>query len=122
MEERRFAALSDIVPLAVIAAAALLLWAVMSNSGGGKTAELVADNTVIKRLDLSKDCTYKPEGYDVEITVKDGKAAFTSADCPDKICIKTGFIGTRGQSAVCLPNRLTLRITGGSDGVDAAIG
>lgn len=122
MEERRFAALSDIVPLAVIAAAALILWAVMSGGSAGKTAELVADNKVIKRLDLSRDCTYRPDGYNVEITVRDGRAAFTSADCPDKICIKTGFIGARGQSAVCLPNRLTLRITGGSGGVDAVIG
>jgi len=57
----------------------------------------------------------------VEIEVKDGRIAFIHSDCPDKVCVNTGFIGTPGQSAACLPNRVILIIEG-NFGVDATVG
>ncbi len=36
-----------------------------------------------------------------------------SSPCPDKICIKQGWINKEGESIVCLPNRVVLRLEGG---------
>jgi len=46
------------------------------------------------------------------ITVREGAAGFVSSDCPDRDCVRTGFISEPGQAAVCLPNRVEIRIEG----------
>ena len=38
------------------------------------------------------------------------------ADCPDHICVRTGFIDRAGQSIVCVPNAIVIRLIGGVDG------
>lgn len=41
----------------------------------------------------------------------DGTICFETSDCPDMVCVRTGRIGRTGQSAVCLPNEIVLKIT-----------
>lgn len=41
---------------------------------------------------------------------KDGSIRFEQSDCPDKICVNTGKIHLIGEQAVCLPNRIVLKI------------
>lgn len=36
--------------------------------------------------------------------ISDGRIAFIKSDCPDQICVRTGFISRTGQMAACLPN------------------
>ena len=43
--------------------------------------------------------------------VRDGQIAFIISDCPDQICVHTGFISRAGQMAACLPNGLIMLIT-----------
>lgn len=123
MGGRSFASKTDIfVSLAVILLAAAV-YMLFSHSTGGSYAEIYNGNTVIKRVSLSADQTFTVDGYDnVVFEVKDGAAAFKQSDCPDKICVRTGYIKNNGQSAVCLPNRLTLRIVSGNDGADTYTG
>jgi hypothetical protein len=51
------------------------------------------------------------EYYD-KITAEQGRIRFTEADCPEKICVNTGWLSKPGQAAVCLPNGLIIRIEG----------
>ena len=44
--------------------------------------------------------------------VRDGQIAFVKSDCPDQICVRTGFIHRSGQMAACLPNGLVLFLSG----------
>ena len=46
------------------------------------------------------------------LRTEDGSIAVISADCPDKDCVKRGWLRRPGDSAVCLPNRLVVRISG----------
>jgi hypothetical protein len=46
------------------------------------------------------------------IEIKDGKVHIEEANCPDKICVKDGFISKPGQILVCLPNKVVLQIVG----------
>jgi hypothetical protein len=108
-KERVFFALKDLIPIVAFLLIAVVLFLCMRTDGGAY-AELLSDNKVIERIDLSKDGELTPNGYNVVLSVKSGKIAFIQSDCPDKICVHTGYIGSVGQSAVCLPNRLTLRI------------
>lgn len=46
------------------------------------------------------------------IDIANGKVHIEEADCPDKICIKDGFISKPGQILVCLPNKVVVQIIG----------
>lgn len=48
-----------------------------------------------------------------------------ASDCPTQDCVHTGIIARSGQSIVCLPARIIIRLEGGTaedGGVDAVLG
>ena len=57
-----------------------------------------------------------PDGKN-EITIKDGVAYMSEADCKDKLCIKMGA-ATTFRPVTCLPNEVIIIISGKSDDVD----
>lgn len=92
------------------------------NSQENLTAEVLSNGELIRKINLKKDSaekfviTYK-NGENI-ICVEEGKIAVISATCPDKDCVRRGWLKKRGDSAVCLPNRLSIRIIGAAE-VDA---
>lgn len=50
----------------------------------------------------------------VEISARgeDGKVRVARSTCPDKVCVRTGWISKPGQTIVCLPNKTVVRIEG----------
>ena len=53
----------------------------------------------------------------VVIEIKDGRARVAGSPCRDQLCVKAGWLSKSGESAVCLPQRVVIRI-GGQSGVD----
>ena len=51
-----------------------------------------------------------PGKPNVVFETHDGAVAFVKSDCPDQICVHTGFISNELEFAACLPNKLILRI------------
>ncbi|MCI9405926.1 MAG: NusG domain II-containing protein [Oscillospiraceae bacterium] len=51
-------------------------------------------------------------GIPVSFQIKDHKIRFIEVDCPDHICENAGFLSMEGQTAVCMPNRVSLSIYG----------
>ena len=101
--------------IALAAAVAVCICAVCLNKAGsgGKTASIWVDGEVVRTVPLSRDCTFSitnSEGHTVEFEVKDGKIRFVSSDCPDKICVNTGFISLETETAICMPNRISVTI------------
>lgn len=87
-----------------------------ASESAGVYAEIRAGD-VRTLLPLGEARTYPVPGQpDVVIAVRGGTAAFEHSDCPDQICVKTGALSLPGQSAACLPNRVTLRILGDAPG------
>lgn len=77
------------------------------------SAVVLRDGVEIVRLDLRgmEERDYSPE-EGVVIRYGRGKAAFLQSDCPDQVCVRTGWLTRPGQSAVCLPKRLVLQLEG----------
>ncbi len=74
-------------------------------------AEIVLKGDVVKTVFLDEDKTFSIEEVpNVKFEIKDKKIRFLESDCPDKVCVNTGFIGSSGQTAVCLPNALSIKI------------
>lgn len=74
-------------------------------------AEIILKGDVVKTVFLDEDKTFLIEEVpNVKFEIKDKKIRFLESDCPDKVCVNTGFIGSSGQTAVCLPNALSVKI------------
>ena len=119
MDKRVFFKKKDMLAAAVMLAAAALLWLVM-NTGSKEYiyADIYYDSKVIKTIDLKKtpDTEFSlSENEHVVFQIKDKKIAFIHSDCPDKICINTGFLSANGQSAACLPNKMLVKIRSSDD-------
>lgn len=52
-----------------------------------------------REIDLS------PYGVKVTLEVRDGAIRFEHSDCPDQICVHTGWLSRDSDIAVCMPNR-----------------
>jgi hypothetical protein len=91
--------------------------------GSHHVAEIKQDGKVIRTIDLDKidtaeeiKITYK-DGYNI-IRIEKGRIRIVDADCPDKLCVKTGWITESGQNIICLPHKLIIKIQGGSKEID----
>lgn len=61
-------------------------------------------------------------GYTNRIEVHPGKIGVIWADCPDRLCVRQGFLETTAIPIVCLPNGLVIRLrpeSGGTTDPDA---
>lgn len=88
------------------------------SKGSHKVAVIKQDGKIIKTMDLSKvkvknqfRISYNNSHFNL-IEVEPGRIRIIDADCPDKVCVKTGWISEPGQTAVCLPHKLIIGIEG----------
>ena len=79
----------------------------------------------VARLPLATDQTTYVKGPLglTEVEVKKGQARIVRSPCKNKVCIKSGYIRYADRLAVCIPNRVVVRIVGQNHrGVDAVVG
>lgn len=56
--------------------------------------------------------------------IKDKTVKMTEASCPDHVCIRQGIIDERGETIVCLPNKVVVEIAAkdnAAQGLDAIV-
>ena len=82
----------------------------------GSWAVVTADGKEAGRYPLAEDRrgTIGAADYNV-LEIKDGAAAVAEANCGDHTCVRTGRISREGETIVCLPHRLVVRIEGGDE-------
>jgi len=77
-------------------------------------AVITQDGQLVERLDLQQVTKPRqiilPGKYHEIIEVEPGRIRFKQADCPDKICVHTGWLEEPGDVAVCMPNRAVVKI------------
>ena len=87
---------------------------------------VVRDGEVLYSFDLTKtedttfDIYYKDSKNTIEI--KDGKIRISAAECPDKTCVKSGWLSSSAMPVVCLPNHLVIEFANNNSEVDAVAG
>lgn len=110
---------SDILLIGIVSIAAVLCFAGFklyqsSNKGKHITAVIIHDNQVIERINL--DTVTEPReltisgNYHNKIYVEPGRIRFEKSDCPDQICVNTGWLTKYGDIAVCMPNKALITI------------
>ncbi|NPV91344.1 MAG: NusG domain II-containing protein [Firmicutes bacterium] len=77
-------------------------------------AEIIQNNKVIERIDLNEVKESRlitvSGNYQNHIRVEPGRISFETSDCPDKICVQTGWLEKYGDIAICMPNRVIVTI------------
>ncbi len=76
--------------------------------GTGQYVKITENGRVIGSYPLNEDTVVTLTHNTV--TIQDGKAYMSSADCPDSLCIKQGEISGSGEVIACLPNRVTVEV------------
>ena len=114
----------DIVIIAAVIALSILLLVPSFAKSDTVTAVIYVDGEEYQRIELTEgsEKTVQPKS-DADIVIKaDGGAIyFESADCPDKLCVKSGRPKRVGETAACLPNGVVITLVGDS-GRDAITG
>ena len=105
------------VILVILSAAALSFFITMFPDGHDDPVAVVTRHGVeIYRIELQELEDRKEleiyEKYRNLIVAEKGRICFMEADCPDRVCVNTGWISRPGQVAVCLPAGVVIKITG----------
>ena len=118
----KFAKKSDILIIAAIllVCVAALLLVRFARGGGSAQAELYRDGALVETVDLAtaQEGRFSLDGVPGVVFALDGSGgiAFAESDCPDPVCVHTGWLRSPGQLAACLPNGLYLKIVSDTDG------
>lgn len=95
---------------------------IMNCSDSNSRTAVIRCGDVRYELALDEDGLFRFDGVDAEFEVKNGKIRMTNVSCPDKICEKTGYIGSYGQSIICVPNKITVAVVGSDKSADVTVG
>lgn len=114
MNNRVFFYKKDLMIIFIILITSILIYAFyfIHNKGNDTYLEVICNGNVEAQINFDgKTTTYIPKSCpNVTVEIDGKKARVKDSDCPDKICVNTGWIALPGQSAVCLPNRFSIVI------------
>ncbi len=113
----------DIAVIAVIAAVAVAFMIFMRSGNINPVATVTVDGKIIETVNLSslkEKIIITPETQPkVTIIAENGEIYFAAAECEDKLCVNSGKLKNSGDTAVCLPAKTVITVSG-SD-VDAVV-
>jgi len=112
-----------ILVLAVVTVSVVLIAQGVAGAGSGSRLEVrvsVGGNQVLARPLDDGPVELTVKGYNGEsyLEIIGGRVHMVDSACPDKLCVKTGWISSPGESIVCLPNRVVIEVVSGDGGPD----
>lgn len=113
----------EFITLFLILIFSLSIYIFFHYKSGENFAIIEQNGTQIHKINLSN----VKNPYDIEINdefhviirVEPNKIYFKESTCPDKLCKKMGKISFPGQTAICLPAKISIRIVGQENEFDA---
>ena len=112
---------NDMVLLAGILLVSLILWLIPRSLPGNALSVAVVYQdgqrigSYLLTQDLSLTIPYgKQSGYNL-LSIREGRALISDADCPDRLCVRQHAIGQSGESIICLPHKLVIQIESGKE-------
>lgn len=99
----------DYIVIAMVAVVFFLSIALLFTfSKQGSRVVIKHDNQII--YDQSIDIDKKIDTGTNEIIIKNGIVYMEEASCKNQVCVKTGEISKKGESIICLPNKVIVEI------------
>jgi hypothetical protein len=117
LRKRPFLRPNDVVLFLVLILLAVGIFFIASSTEQGLYARVASFEHNVY-INLSHNQIFSPEDAPtVLIKIEDGAIAFFESDCPDQVCVHSGFLRRPGQWAACLPNRVLVTILGDGDDI-----
>lgn len=90
-----------------------------NSSSNSKAGEIIAiikkDDVAIKTINLSniknREIIKISGHYGATIIAEHNRICYFDSNCPDKTCKKTGWLNKVGDIAVCIPNKIIIKLT-----------
>ena len=117
---KKLITVQDLIIISVILLSAVLLLLFKSNEIG-KTAVIRVDGKEYKTVSLTNDEKTEISVNGVSVVYGGGEIYVEKSTCHDKICVNAGHISKKGQSAVCVPNRVSVEIVGNDKNAPKAV-
>ena len=99
--------------LLLISGTAIL--AIYNQGAPGTVANIYVDGQCIRSIDL--DNVKEQEVFTVtceagynEVCIEPGRICMTASDCPDQICVNTGWLADSAAPIVCLPHHVVIQL------------
>lgn len=111
----------DVILIASLALLCILLFLIpVFSQGKAAVANVWQNGEKIKEIDLST----VEESYEMSVggcilLVQRGSIRFLDADCPDKLCVRSGTLSKNGDTAACVPNKVVVIIENKEKSFDA---
>lgn len=97
----------------LVCIAVLIIFCQYLNKEDGNQVVITVDGEVYEILNLTEDNEVKIETEDGHyniLQIKDGKANMTESDCENQVCVNSATISNIGETIVCLPHRVIVKI------------
>ena len=113
---------ADIILLIVLVLVGLASTAYVAMSrSGGDTVIIEQRGELYGKYSLFEDRTITIEGAKTKnvVSISGGEVTMSESTCKNQVCVRHGAISAAGESIICLPNRVVVRIEGKGGGYDA---
>ena len=115
LEKKTVVAVVAIVALVVVCAIMIIVPR-FTESENDLYAYIDFNGEIVREINLTKASDEEFEiralaDHVVKFQIEDHKIRFLESECPDKICVHTGWLSRENDIAACLPNRVTLFVT-----------
>ena len=103
---------------AILLLTLVLLWSVLTplcwSQASATRVKVFQDGQLFAELDLAAARTLVITGPlgDTVVEIAAGRARIARDPSPRQYCVRTGWLTQAGQSAICLPNRTSIQLTG----------
>jgi hypothetical protein len=100
-----------------------LYWLMMRDFNGAteKAVVIYKDHVVIQTLPMMKDriIQLEPFGVSMVVEIREQKVRVLSSSCRQQICVRKGWTRQVHDPIICIPNKITINVTGADPGYDA---
>jgi hypothetical protein len=109
-----------LVPLLLLVAVALIPLQFCRQPGRSVIAEVAGKVVFSAPLDRAQQVELSGPLGKTLLRIADGQARILASPCPNKLCIGMGQVSRSGELLACVPNRVLVRIEGGTSGAEQA--
>lgn len=95
------------------------LWVSLRGKPGATAVITTPSGEYHYSLDKNLDIHVPGLNGDYHLEIRDKKIRAVESCCPYKICVSKGWTYLSGDSIICVPEKVTVRITGGEEEIDA---
>ncbi len=112
-----------LVMLIVLLSALLLLWQPWQSRVSAETLVVVTPSGSTEyALDEAQVLQISSGDITLSIEIRDRAVRVSHSNCQDGVCMTSGWISKTGESILCAPAGVSLRIEGGDSDVDFVAG